>query len=349
MSSSAVASPLYGRSWQVDVEFASGTVTLSADWQEPSLRVTFDIQQLAYNIYWNAEIVVFNPSQDTALELLGANSQQANVVVQAGYKNNAPGYGMIWSGPVFQAFLDRENVVDLKLTLRCLVGLGDIGRNFISQNFVAGVSQADMISKIARQAFTPFSVKTVSPNINSAPLSRGVTVFGRPSRYIDDIAKNNNAQWWMDKDGLSVSGASDSDIPTEPTVVFTPPLLPAANSLGTPVVAPQGGIIVGTPQQTAFGVSFRALLDSRVQVTKPYTGVKIDNTQLRKQRLAISPGNTPQISILDQDGFYVVAGARFLGDTRGNDWYVDVDGYTTGVAKLQMLEAIANVNTNAQQ
>ena len=64
-------------------------------------------------------------------------------------------------------------------------------------------------------------------------------------------------------------------------------------------------------------VEFTVLLDPRVKVEKPLMTVKIDNSQIRFLKRQIGQPIRP----LDQDGTYVVAEVRHIGDTRGNPWY----------------------------
>ena len=339
--------PLYLRKYDISIALPGSTIRLASDEFEPeSLRVTFEIEQRAFQVFWWAEINVWNLAENTVSDIMRAVQwQQIEVTVQAGYKSSPNGFGIIWQGPVFQTLFNREGVVDTVLTLHCVLGLGDISRNFVNQTFVAGITQAELATKIAAQAFSKIPVARLSDKIKSDPLPRGRTVFGSPSKYFGSIAQDSNLQWWLDSKGLTMSGMTDDDIPTAASLTFTPPSLPVQFSVGGNPPAAGDGIIVGTPQQTPYGVAFRALIDSRVQVSKPFVAVKVDNSQIRRLKQFINPGGSPQISILDQDGVYVVAGVRFTGDTRGNAWYMDIDGYTTVQAKIELMQAAA-YNTN---
>lgn len=338
--------PLYLRRYQIDIALPSGVKTVASDAFEPNiLKCTFDIQQRAFQIYWSASIVLYNLSEDLVSEIMSTlEFQRVEVTVQAGYKGTE-GYGVIWQGPLFQPLFERIGVVDTALTLHCILGLGEVGRNFISQTFVNGLTQLEIMKKIAEQATTkiPFDPVRLSDKIKQTPLPRGKVVFGSPRKYLTQIAEDNNAQWWFNKDGLTVSSLADSDIPETPSLTFTPPVLPVANAAGgaTSQFTPGDGVIVGTPQQTPSGVNFRALIDSRVFVGKPFLKIKIDNTIIRKLKQQI--GDTP--SMLDEKGEYIVVGTRFLGDTRGNEWYVEIDGFTSTGAKVEIMKVL-QANTN---
>ena len=343
---SSITNPLYGRRYRVTVATPGGdgntnnVITVTDSDNEPnSLRATFDIEQRAFQVYWFAEIALYNLDQATTDLLLGQQMQNLEVTVSAGYVDGE--YGIIWSGPVFQPLFEREGAIDFKITLRCILGLIEGSRNFINKTFAAQITQLELMQQIADSAFTKIPLNSISSQVSTKKLPRGKPVFGNPGKYFTAIAEDNNMQWWLDKKGLSLSFLNDDDIPNEPTITFAPPLLPIPKTAGTAQTTPSNGVIVGTPEQTQYGVYFRALLNPNVQITRPYTAAKVDHSQIRKQKTQL--GQVP--TLLDQDGIYIVAGVRFLGDTRGNDWYVDVDGFTRSVAKTQLLQAIL-ANTN---
>lgn len=347
--------PLYGRKYNVTVALPGNNgngdtqvITISDSDNEPeALRVTFDIQQRAFQVFWYADINIYNLDQATTQQLLGNQMQDLVVTVSAGYQKGS--YGVIWTGPVFQPLFERENATDFKVTLHCILGLVLERRNYIDKNFAAGITQADMMKQIADSAFVKIPVQKISNNLKKATLPRGKTVFGNPGRYFRQIAEDNNMQWWLGDKGLAM-GFPDEDLPEQvsPELTFSPPLLPTPNTAGQPLSNPANGVIIGTPIQTQYGVFFRALLNPNVGVRIPIQKIKIDNALLRKQKLLLDPNGTgpAKISLLDQDGEYAVAGARFIGDTRGPSWYVDVDGYATTGDRLQMILAGTKPNVN---
>lgn len=132
----------------------------------------------------------------------------------------------------------------------------------------------------------------------------------------------------LDGRGLALAHIDD-DIPTDSTpIVFSRPVLRPSNTAGP--VRPSGtdGVIVGTPQQTQYGVRFTALLDPAVIVKYPAQLVKNDNSQIVMLKKDINAKETP---VLDKTGTYIVMGARYFGDSRGTPWYVEIDGFTSEV------------------
>lgn len=305
--------------------------------------MTFDVYMPAIQeAYWYADISIYNLDQTTTEQLLTAQSQGMEVILQAGYQNGVK--GTIWWGPIFQAFFERENVMDYKVTLHCLLRLYDTSRDVTSlgTTLAAKMTQSDVVKKIAQLAFTP--VNNLSGKLKSTQLPRGKVLFGNLEQYLSRIAEDNNMQWWVGSRGLNFGSSSEDIVDnTKPPISFSPPAF-TTHGAG-PQPAADAGILIGTPQQTMYGVWFQALLDPRIQAEKPLMRVKIDNSQIRFLKLQI---NQLPPRPLDKDGVYVAQAVRHVGDTRGNEWYTEVDAFSVVGDVLEMLglEA-ANANTNS--
>jgi hypothetical protein len=351
----ASGNPLFGRKYNLQIKSnpdSSGnqtvlTVTDSA-FEPEALRITFDVVTMGRQVPWYAEICIYNLNEQTANYILtqGTNSaippaaapnaaaqavpiqQGMEVILSAGYLNGK--YGVIWDGFILQPLWERENQVDFKLTLHCMNWLGIVARNnVLPQAYAAGSTQLQIVQSIMQNSFHPVQQGTISPNLSTKALPRGKVVFGSINKYIGEIARDNNLQWWLDKKGLmnlNSPGGPTLTLSTDPPVVFTP-------TTG----------IVDTPAQTQEGIYMRLLLDPTVEVKLPYMTVKVDNSQIRQ--LLRQAGEYP--SFLAQDNTYVVMGARYLGDTRGQDWYVDVTGYLTAAARNLALAQVTGTTVDA--
>ena len=307
------AFPLYGRKYQLTLKLpdSQGNQTVldisDSSFEPGALRITFDVTTVAWQTYWSADIVIYNLDEPTGTQIL--SSQGMEVSLSAGYQNS--GYGVIWDGYVMQALWDRENVVDFKITLHCMIGFDDLTRNFINRTY-AGISQQQLITRMAKDCFRPIGVQSISTKLDAQVLPRGKTVFGNPKKYIDWVAADNNMMSWLTSKGLNMTTPAAA-LPGGTATVYTP-----ATGL------------IGTPEQTDQGVMFRVLLDSSIQIKNPLMQVKIDNTIIRQQKRNI--GELPHF--LDSDGQYIVTMARYVGDSRGNDWYTEVTGVTQEWALL---------------
>lgn len=312
----------FGRKYQVVVNLPppyEPIIVTDSEWEPEALRVTFDVYMPFYQgAYWYADIVIYNADSAIVDPILISKAQSISVQLSAGYQNPQGAYDVIWSGNIFQAFLERENVVDLKLTLHCLIRLQPLlDPENVGDSFPALATQTDIVEGIAKLIQTP--VAALSANIKPARLSRSTPVFGNLEDELTRIAEDNNMQWWLSSRGLNFGSITeDLVISDQPALVFSPPLEGLTSTVGPLPTLPAGtGSIIGTPQETMDAVEFTVLLDPRVKVEKPLMTVKIDNSQIRFLKRQIGQPIRP----LDQDGTYVVAEVRHIGDTRGNPWY----------------------------
>lgn len=329
---------LFGRKYSLKVltppSQGSQTIITLADSSSETigaLRVTFDVQTLAWRDLWFAQICIYNLNETTTAALLSAGGNQQGVVsgtqvaqnmeviLEAGYQNGK--YGVIWDGYVLQPLFERENQTDFKVTLNCVLGLLSIGRNFVGKTYTKEIAnQRQVVLNIMRDSFTPISQGAISNNLPTKNFPRAKTVFGSPRKYLSEISRDQNMSWWLGQKGLLNIGKADEDLQTT-----------SANPV---VYTPTTGI-VGTPQATQNGINVRLLLDPTVQVQKPMMCINLQNTQIRQvlQQVGVLPG------FLSQDGTYVVIGVRYLGDTRGQDWYADVTGCLLAKEKLAAIQA----------
>lgn len=315
--------PAFGRRWQLQIltapENGSQVVwTVGQDaWLPEALRVTFDINKNGYVDAWYGEIDIYNLNLPTQQAVI---LEGYEVILSAGYQSGA-NYGVIFRGRVFQVLWTRENVVDYKLTLHCMVGLYETNYNIATFTAAGGVSQRDIILRMAEQAQTKFNVTQLdSSTLGTKILPRGEVVFGSVAKYLSEVANGNGLQFWTGSTGINLADISPKT--NNPQYTYSAVPDPANNS------GRQSDIsytIIGTPQQIPEGVEFRILLDSRLDVVAPAMVVKIDNTVIRQMKAYL--GNLPPI--LAQDGNYIVANVRHRGDTRGQDWYTDVLGLWT--------------------
>lgn len=330
MSTSAPVStaPLFGRKWDLTITTQSGDQieVSSSAWEPEALRVSFDIQQVAYASLWFAEISIWNLSSSTANIVVG---QGDTVTLSAGYQAGQ-NYGEIFSGKILQPLFEKVDVVDYKITLHCVIGLQDIISSIV--NFAQGPqsTQGDCVRAICKNAKPAIPLQYVSPTLDSKRLVAPKVFAGAPSRYFDQIARDNNMLWFRGPNGVYIGPPQANS--GSPDITYSAPLAPGSTAQPDTTISYS---IIGTPQQTQQGVNFRVLLDSRLMVQLPAMQVKIDNTSVRQ--LPVYPGSFPPV--LSQDGIYVVSGVRHIGDSRGNEWYSEITGFTSVAGKLALLGA----------
>lgn len=337
---SASTTPFFGRAYTLTVYPHAGpsagqAIVVSSDAFEPSaLRFTFDVQTYAFKSLWFAEICIYNcDGPITTGPSAGVNVYQALIqegdliTLAAGYQADGEPQ-VIWAGQVFYPVKDRLDVVDQRLTLHCILNRAWTTQNFVNATMPALSTRFSQAQLIAQNSITPitFNSSQVQSVLNSSTqLPRAKSYFGNPHNYLHGLADQAGALSWFGHEGWNAS-------------FFQEPLGAVAASYApvVPGVGPNrsNGItytLVGTPQQTQYGVDFRVLMDPIMRIKAPIIQVGLQAQYVRQA--PITYGQLPPVPLLDQ---YAVVGVRYTGDTRGNAWYADI----TGVAQIQSVIAL---------
>lgn len=340
--SSASTTPFFGRAYSLTVTPTTGpsantAIIISSDQFGPAaLRFTFDITQYAFSAFWFAEITIYNcdgpitSGPSAGVNLYQAIIQEGDLVtVSAGYQADYPAPNVppsIWTGQVFYATKDRLDVVDQRLTLHCILSRALTTQNFINNTLPALSTQFSQAQFIAQKSITPIGMNSsqVQAVLGATQLPRGKSYFGNPHHYLTHLADQSNAVSWFN------SHSWNTDSLQNPVGTLAATYAPVEPGGGPP--ARVNGVtlsLIGTPQQTQYGVNFRVLLDPNVQIAPPLPQVAIAKQFIRQAPIAYGT-NLPPVPLNAQDQ-YVVVGVRFWGDTRGNPWYSDI----TGIAQIQ--------------
>lgn len=218
-------------------------------------------------------------------------------------------YGKIFDGQIIQAVRAKENNTDYTLTLIALDGDLWLNNNFISLSCARGQNPRNVVETVTAQAETPTQLGRVSTGISDQPLPRGKVYFGRPKDILRDMARGNNANVWMDDGMVQVTKITDGYTDGDALVL-----------------SPQNGLI-GWPQQIQYGVQFECLLNPAIRVMSM---IQLTNAEINgMQQQTNAPGqNQPQSLALDPDQMYQAYEVEHIGDSRGNEWYTRVSGYS---------------------
>jgi hypothetical protein len=294
-------SQYYGRKWKITVTSSSGEQWIVSDSSmgEKALQCSFRVDKAVGQCSFSAMVSMWNLNVETEHHIIEEGNE---VVIEAGYVNGP--YGRIFKGNVFQPVFDRDNVTDFRTTLYCLNGFDLWNPNLTSVSLQSGYDYRALISALARNAHNQVAIGTISESLDAKKAPRGIALIGDLKDLLRPIAQDNNAQFWTDdEDKLNMTKFDDGY---------------ATDAL---VISPETGLI-GSPEQTSFGVWFRSLLNPNITIASPYMVVKLDQATIRTMKACIGQYLTP----LDQDGQYKVVAVTYRGSTRGHDWYVDVTG-----------------------
>lgn len=329
---------LYGRKCKILIADKNNDA-----WDVASLKCVFRIEKSVFPSVNFCEVKIYNINTETDISII---KEGVRIVVEAGYdgyvqtdetrngetvKVQSPKqYGKIFDGQIVQYLHDREENIDYTLTLIAYDGDAYLNRSFTSFSVNKGINQRQIIDNLTTKVTSPIDVGHISPNLSTKTLPRGKVFFGAPKGYLRDVARDNNANLWVDDGQVIIAKITD---------------LPPGEAL---VLSPKTGL-VGVPQQTQDGIQYRSLLNPSIILRSM---VKIDNSIVRLMKLQAAQNSQGLLMFslqapLDADGQYQTAKIIHIGDTRGNEWYTDVVGISSyGKGLLPMLLQNAAQNPN---
>lgn len=260
----------------------------------------------------NCAIRIHNMSDATTYSL---KKEFTRIVLSAGYEN--ADFGLIFDGTIKQFRVGREadnvtNYVDL------LISDGDIGYNwaFNNQTLAAGLTNKQRLDATI-EAGKKYGLTADTSNVSNTGgiLPRGKVLFGLMRGQVRSQMQNIGSAW-------SIQNGQVQVIPLDGYLPGEAVRLNAETGL------------IGRVEQTVDGIKARCLLNPKIQVGGT---VKIENASIN-QTFAQDPNETKgagQLSYnkyagvqlladLSVDGLYRVYVAEYTGDTRGQEWYVDI-------------------------
>lgn len=332
---SASNMPLFGQAWELVVTYALGgnqpqdeTVT-SNSWEPDALRMTFEVTQSTLSSpYWFADIKIYNLNDTSIQNIMNGATW---VTLKAGFQTSPGLYATIWSGPVFQAIRTREAIVDDVITLHC-VATPNATYAIVNVATGPGTTQATLFNRMAAAVGLSISYGVqASAALNAISYPRGRGTFGKPMKYMSQIADSHFVSAWQDGQKAYVSEIQNPA--ATPSLIYEPVPGPGASNQVAPTLA--AGVtqsVIGTPQQIPQGVIFTVLLDPRLTVQLPPLLVQLQNTIINQLTTAPAPNSTLGAPLLPGNLTFLVSQVRHTGDTRGNDWQTEVTGYSTSYA-----------------
>lgn len=281
---------LYGRRYRIFIDIGNGKAFDVSD-----LRCTFEIIKTSYMEANQSIVQIYNLIPDDENKII---KQGQRIIIEAGYAGSQ--YGKIFDGQVIQAIRSKENGTDYVLTLVSMDNDRYTSYGLINVAMVAQQSARDAVNVLASKSIVTSEVGSISQMDTVYP--RGKVMFGMSRHYLSQLASSENATYYSDDGKINIIKSYEPP----PNVI---------KSYG-----PQNGLI-GTPSQTEYGVSCKVLLDPTLKINGFF---HVDNEKVAGLRY--TPGSP--IRALDNEGIYRVIRMSFIGDTRGDSWYTEVEGIT---------------------
>lgn len=278
-----------------------------------------DLSQMHFKFHTNASdqqnpntlyVRVYNLSQQTANSLLVGEFQ--TVTLQAGYENG--NFGMIFQGTIKQTAAGRERNVDSYVDI--WAADGDEWYNFsvINRTLAAGHTPKDVLDAITQfqseNGVAPIKYADdvtgliAGAGLGTAQAIRGKVLFGMARDYAQDWARKYKYSWSI-QNGQFVLVKQDGYRPGQAVEL--------SSSTG----------LIGVPEATNGGVRVRALLNPLIRIGCLVHIAQDDINRITYQQQGLT--YAPATAVLaTKEGYYRVMVAEFSGDTRGQEWYVDL-------------------------
>jgi hypothetical protein len=316
---------LYGRKWQIKI-YKPAYKDEEKTERDPEHDIGIDVSELKcvfkckYDMNTALSVgtlVVYNLSPETEAGIIKEGFQFS---VYGGYEKGQ--YGEIFTGDIVQIIRNRENGVDYRLEILAVKGQMEFDWNFVRASVAAQATPREIVKAVAENADQKLQPGEVSEKVSQQPLPRGKILFGKPYKYLYQLAKANNAFFQLNgKNEVDLKCLTD-EIPEDMCLSL----------------APESGL-VGTPKYTDNGIIIKMLLDARVKLGSL---IKIDNSIIQGQLVNIDStmsgknNQIPQQQVFDESGEYQVLSITHSGDTWGDDWSTEVVGIgRNGRAGLQ--------------
>lgn len=326
---------LFGRRYRILVTDANDQDALDVS----ELECTFEVHKSYDRGGFYAVVRIFNLEARTEKTIINEGDR---LIIEAGYQatvsvdktakdedgndvkysqdNVAVQYGKIFDGKITWPSRQREGV-NYVLTLAAIDGDYPLHSGFISKTVGRGLNARDIIHTVCKTADVSIPINSVSDGLSLQKLPRGKVMFGQPMDYIRDVARGNDASYFVEDGALHVTRLQDTA--KEEALVVTP----------------ETGLI-GTPTQTQDGVNFTLLLNPNIHLG---TLIQLKGITTINE---VQNGSDSQ-SVLDEEWIYQAIGLVHRGDTRGNDWYTEITGVSR-YGKEALPAILQNSAQNAQ-
>lgn len=278
------------------------------------LHIRFSVSSANVQTPKTASIRVYNVSDDTARRI---RSEFTQIILKAGYTGTAD---VIFSGQVRQIRTGRENGTDTFLDI--LAADGDIGylNACVKKTLSKGWTPTD-IRKECLDAMAPYGITAGQmadlPDIHGV---RATSLYAPARDILRQLCDTFGMQWCITLGKLEMS-------PTDATLGGVAIELTSASGL------------IGVPQQTLDGIIVRCLINPQI---RPGRQIKLNQKSVQEMPISTAAKYLDTRPKMDPDGSYKVWAASTSGDTRGNDWYMDL--VCTGIdGTLPMTDAFKQI------
>lgn len=303
---------LFGRRYSILVSDDNGNTVDVSD-----LSCEFEINKTAY-LYLNVStITIYNlaPKTENAILVDGAF-----VTVQAGYEQNDH-YGTIFRGRIYQKIKRKINGTTYALDLICMSSQRFFSYAINSFSLSANQNAFDaLLGSVRTTVFEGTSIDVGQVKMSDIVYPRGKVIYGQAKNTLADLSKNDSTSFYFDDETINTLDLTS--LPADNEVVY---LNSRSGMVGSPKEIPSN--ISGA------GISVQCLLNPLIHLQNL---IHVDNSSIQQRQYDVESGELSRRYFLDKNGLYRVVKLQHIGNTRGNDWYTNIEAVSQsgGIAGL---------------
>lgn len=259
------------------------------------LRVRFQLTKTLLGYPTRGKVEIFNLSEQNVQRI---TKQYTTVLVEIAYAENE--YAQLFTSNIMNFYKDRQgtdSIFALILSGNAPAWNGSV----FSKTYSEGVPVRSILEDVVG-SFSGVLVGTILDDSDWGAKLSGVTHVGATRDVLNKLARDYNFSWAIHDNQIDI-------IPHDKVLV----------DREVHVLTSATGLI-GAPTLTELGADFRSLINPDIMLGRR---VKMDSSvvQLGQEGLEFRKVRNTA------DGLYKVMDLRYLGDTRGNEWYCDIIGW----------------------
>jgi len=274
---------------------------------------------------------VYNLAPQTVQKIgTSGNAEFSTITLQAGYENS--NFGIVFQGTIKQTATGRERNTDSYLDVWAADGDLWINNAVVNLSLAAGQTPKQVISAVTGAASSNGTQPVKFANDASGlindnglgtaqALSRGKVLFGMSRDYARDWAQKYGFRWSI----------QNGEFVLVPITGYRP---------GEAVVLSSTTGLIGVPEATQDGVRVRALLNPLIRIGCLVQIAQSDINHITTLQQGLTFTGPSGAVITTAAGFYRVMTAEFSGDTRGQEWYVDMICLAVDVSASNQTESV---------
>ena len=292
---------IFDRAVVLDIGLVGGGTVRVTD-----LRVTFDISKKRGAATNSTKIEVYNLSKQNRDKI---KQQGAYIHLQGGY-NQGASVEDIFSGDA-QYVLHRHEPPEVVTEIECQDGVKSLRESILSCSFGPGASGQQVFKKISDALGFPLSHPSNANITGTFP--NGFAYHGPARAALDKVTKRFGLEWSVQYGALQI-------MPFD------------GNNGDGPIPLSAGTGLIGSPQRLFYTAG---QLDGQLKAhtklpssNKEGAPAEIVATGYKVKSLLIPktiPGGRIQLDTLEVKGTYRIEAVHHTGDTRGQDWYTEIE------------------------